>query len=165
MRRSLALLTLALAAVPLAGCVTDDYADGYSYSDGYYNGGGYGRGHYDDRYGYNDRYGYDNGYYGSPYDVWYDGYYGPIGDGYWAGDGYFWYATSRDGRDWRRGDPGHFRREAYGNYRHYRFNDRDRRGNARGDERNWGRDNRDGDHTYQRNDGYRRGDGYGRGYR
>ncbi|HEX7710323.1 MAG TPA: hypothetical protein VF418_05250 [Sphingomonadaceae bacterium] len=158
MRRPLALLTIALAALPLAGCVTDDYGSGYGYRDGYYDGGRYGRGYYGDRYGY------DDGYYGSPYDVWYDGYYGPIEDGYWGGDGYFWYSS---GRDWRRGDGNHFRRGAYGNYRHYRFDDRGRgRDNVgRGDERDWGRYNRGGDRSYDRDQGYRRGEGYHRGDR
>ena len=153
MHRSTTLIAIALAALPLAGCVTDEYGDGYGYGNGYY-GGGY------DRYAYNDR--YDNGYYGSPYDVWYDGYYGPINDGYWAGDGYFYYTTGRD-RDWRRGSAGHFRRDAYRDYRHYQFQRGDRRGY--GDERRYGND---GDRDRDR-DGDRDGRDYGRdshrGYR
>ena len=42
------------------------------------------------------------------YDGYYDDYYGPFNDGYWAGDGYFYFAD-RDGH-FRRDDGRHFRR-------------------------------------------------------
>jgi hypothetical protein len=137
------LAAIALAAIPLAGCATDGY--GYGYGNGYYGGD------------YGDRYAYSDGYYGSPYDVWYDGYYGPIDSGYWGGDGYFYYTTGNS-RDWRRGETGPFRREAYGNYRHYQFPRRDRDRYA--DERRYGQDrdrDRDRDRNYDRSDrrGYR----------
>lgn len=158
------LIALALAAVPLAGCVTDEYGDGYGYSNGYYGGGRSDRYAYDDGYGYRNGYyndGYDEGY-GSPYDVWYDGYYGPIDDGYWAGDGYFYYSTGRN-RDWHRGESGHFRRDAArGNYRHYQFRQGNRGNYAYGDERRYGSD-RDRTDDDRRDGNYDRS--YHRGYR
>ncbi|MDE2405578.1 MAG: hypothetical protein KGM17_13000 [Sphingomonadales bacterium] len=48
---------------------------------------------------------------GYAYDGWYDGYYGPIYDGYWGDDGGFWYRSRSVDRHWRRGDGAHFRRE------------------------------------------------------
>lgn len=61
----------------------------------------------------------DNGYYGArvgvydpyPYYGWYDGFYGPIYDGYWGSDGFFYYRSSDRDRHFRRGDRDHFRRE------------------------------------------------------
>ncbi|MEJ2409652.1 MAG: hypothetical protein P8Y48_10010 [Novosphingobium sp.] len=57
--------------------------------------------------------GYDNhvaaGWSSYPYYGWYDGYYGPIHDGYWA-DNTFYYRLSPRDRTFRRGDPLHFRR-------------------------------------------------------
>jgi len=45
-----------------------------------------------------------------PYDVWYDGYYGPFYDGYWGTDGFFYFRLDdRTGR-YRRGDNRHFHR-------------------------------------------------------
>lgn len=82
MKRSIALLGLALAAVPLSGCVHDGY--------------GYG--------------GVGMGWTSYPYNVWYDGYYGPFYDGYWGTDGSFYYRLHDDDDHYRRGDAGHFRR-------------------------------------------------------
>ncbi|WP_157081191.1 hypothetical protein [Novosphingobium naphthalenivorans] len=45
-----------------------------------------------------------------PYYGWYDDFYGPIYDGYWA-DNIFYYRLSPQDRAFRRGDPQHFRRE------------------------------------------------------
>ena len=76
---------LAAACLPLGACV-----DGYAY------GGGpvaYGPGPY-------------------LYDGWYDGYYGPVYDGYWGTDGYFYYRHGGGDRAYIRGDRGHFRRDA-----------------------------------------------------
>ena len=68
---------------------------------------------------------YDGGYYGVgyasgpyAYDGWYDDYYGPIYDGYWGNDGYFYYRNSDHVRDFRRGDQSHFRREGGGDKFH-----------------------------------------------
>ncbi|MGE3692944.1 MAG: hypothetical protein AB7F98_16340 [Novosphingobium sp.] len=90
--RKLLLSAAALALLPLAGCATDGY-----------------------------------GYYGLswssyPYDVWYDGYYGPIYDGYWGTDGFFWYRPDRSVNRYRRGEHSHFRRgdaPPSGNFRRY----------------------------------------------
>ena len=79
MKRSLACLSLALAAAPLAGC----YQDGYS-SVGV-------------------------GWSSYPYSGWYDGYYGPIYDGYWGTDNYFYYRRRDADRRYYRGDQNHFR--------------------------------------------------------
>jgi hypothetical protein len=43
------------------------------------------------------------------YDGFYDDYYGPFFDGYWARDGFFYY---------RRGQEGHFQRDIGGHFRH-----------------------------------------------
>lgn len=97
MQRSLALFGplagLCLAALPLGGCVTDTYGD-----TGYYSAG----------VAWNPY----------PYDVWYDDYYGPIYDGYWGGDGYFYYRTGANDRDWHRGSGNHFRHDSGGNNYH-----------------------------------------------
>ena len=45
------------------------------------------------------------------YDGYYDDYYGPFYDGYWAADGFFYFADG-PGRSYRRDDFHHFRREA-----------------------------------------------------
>ena len=81
-KRSIALCALALAAVPLSACVEDGYTYGMGMTWRSY-----------------------------PYDVWYDGYYGPLYDGYWGTDGYFYYRLQDNDRHYRRGDNGHFRRE------------------------------------------------------
>jgi hypothetical protein len=89
------LISLALAAVAplgLAAC-----ANGYTGLDvGYGYAGGYGYPGYYPAFGY----GWD------PYDVWYDGFYGPYYNGYWGTDGFFWYQGG-DHR-WHRGDRDHF---------------------------------------------------------
>jgi len=87
MTRKTILLALACAgAAPLAGC-----AYGYGY-DGYgYYGAGYGAAW--------------NSY---PYDVWYDGYYGPFYDGYWGTDGFFYYRPYAHDGHYHRGDGDHF---------------------------------------------------------
>ncbi len=48
------------------------------------------------------------------YDLYYDNYYGAITDGYWGGDGYFWYrdANNRYHRDTGR----HMRHDPYSGY-------------------------------------------------
>ena len=61
----------------------------------------------------NEGYGYDAGYtVGTPYayDGYYDNYYGPIYDGYWGNDNYFYYRSSDHDRDFHRGDREHFNR-------------------------------------------------------
>jgi len=82
MRRVMTFALLAVASVPLAACA-----------------GGYGVG-----------VGYASGPYG--YDGWYDGAYGPIYDGYWGDDGYFYYRHGEGEGAFVRGDPGHFRHDA-----------------------------------------------------
>jgi hypothetical protein len=97
MRKSLLSASLALAMLPLSGCVTDGYGYGY---------GGIGWSSY-------------------PYDVWYDGYYGPIYDGYWGTDGYFWYRPNQGVNRYVRGGHDHFRRDTAppnGNFRHFEGN-------------------------------------------
>ncbi len=44
------------------------------------------------------------------YDGYYDGYYGPFVDGYWGGDGAFWYQDG--GHAWHSDTGGHFRHDA-----------------------------------------------------
>lgn len=96
--RGITLLVCSAALAGLSGCASDGY------------------------------YGADLGYgYGSPYtyDGWYDGYYGPIYDGYWGSDGYFYYRTSDRDRDFHRGGHDHFARSQYtpgSNYREMRGN-------------------------------------------
>lgn len=116
--RSLMLAPLALAVLPLSGC-----ADDYGYHRGYV------------------------GYRAYPvYYGWYDGFYGPVYDGYWGEGGYYYYRMNRHDR-WRRDDDRHFRAEANqpaGSYYRYdraapprnwhRDQDRDR-GRDRGRER------------------------------
>lgn len=85
MKKTLALLALSLSVTTLAACVDDGY--------GYGGGVGYGPGPY-------------------AYDGWYDGAYGPIYDGYWGSDNYFYYRHGAGERGYIRGDRGHFSREA-----------------------------------------------------
>ena len=79
MKRTLACLSLALGAAPLAGCYEDSYG---SVGVGW------------------------NSY---PYAGWYDGYYGPIYDGYWGTDNFFYYRLRGADRRYHRGDQNHFR--------------------------------------------------------
>ena len=51
------------------------------------------------------------------YDAYYDGYYGPIYDGYWGDDGVFIYQTS-EGAGWRRADATHFRHDTASGFNH-----------------------------------------------
>jgi hypothetical protein len=46
------------------------------------------------------------------YDGWYDGYYGPIYDGYWGDDGYFYYRHNEGEGAFVRGDNHHFAHQA-----------------------------------------------------
>jgi len=91
MKRMIAFLPLALAALPLSGCVEGPY-----------------------------RYGVGMEWHSHPYDVWYDGYYGPFYDGYWGSDGYFYFRLDIHSRSYRRGHPDHFRRYYRGNDRRFR---------------------------------------------
>ena len=100
------LFAAVLAAATLSACT------------GYYGGAGVG-------YGYND---YD--------DLYYDNYYGPVHEGYWNADGWYYY-RDRATRQYRRDDGRHFRRDAANGYhssRIHRGGDHshgDRRGNDR----------------------------------
>jgi hypothetical protein len=55
---------------------------------------------------------------GDYYDGYYDGAYGPFVDGYWGGDGAFWY-MDRD-RALHRDEGGHFRHSEAGGFNHVR---------------------------------------------
>jgi len=60
----------------------------------------------------------DDGYYrhgpmAVSYDGYYDDAYGPFYDGYWGGDGFFYYSS---------GPGGHFRRDTGHHFRHDNFN-------------------------------------------
>lgn len=83
MKKTLVLIGLVLAPLPLAACVEDG-------GGGMYIGSSY------------------------PYDGYYDDYYGPIYDGYWGGDGYFYYRHNQGDRRFSRGDRSHFRRSGGG---------------------------------------------------
>ncbi len=83
MKRSIILPALLLAGLPLAGCADGPY-----------------------------RYGMGMHWVSHPYDVWYDGYYGPLYDGYWGLDGFFYFRLFDRDRAYRRGDPAHFHRGA-----------------------------------------------------
>jgi len=52
------------------------------------------------------------------YDVYYDGYYGPVREGYWDNDGDFHYRDAQ--RHWQRDQGRHFRRDSYNGYQSYR---------------------------------------------
>jgi hypothetical protein len=54
------------------------------------------------------------------YDGWYDGAYGPIYDGYWGDDGYFYYRHQEGEGAFVRGDREHFSRQSpgAGNFQH-----------------------------------------------
>jgi hypothetical protein len=55
---------------------------------------------------------------GDYYDGYYDGFYGPFNDGYWGGDGFFWYSDA--GHRLHRDDGRHFRRVAATGFNHVR---------------------------------------------
>jgi len=50
------------------------------------------------------------------YDGYYDGFYGPIYDGYWRGGYFYW--RDRDDHPFRRDDARHFRRRAAPGFQH-----------------------------------------------
>jgi hypothetical protein len=82
MNKTIALVLLTMTTMPLAACA-GDY--GYGVAD-------YGPGPYS-------------------YDGYYDGYYGPIYDGYWGSDNHFYYRHGAGDRGYVRGDRGHFSRD------------------------------------------------------
>ena len=53
---------------------------------------------------------------GPYYDGYYDGYYGPFVDGYWGGDGAFWYLDR--GHALHRDNGGHFRHDSFLGFNH-----------------------------------------------
>ncbi|MGH6986683.1 MAG: hypothetical protein ACRED9_07580 [Caulobacteraceae bacterium] len=53
------------------------------------------------------------------YDGWYDGYYGPIYNGYWGDNGVFYY-RSTDHAAWHADSGGHFRHDAANGYHAWR---------------------------------------------
>jgi hypothetical protein len=58
-----------------------------------------------------DGYGYGSLYWSSyPYSGWYDNYYGPIYDGYWGADNYFYYRRQSQDHRYYRDRQQHFRR-------------------------------------------------------
>jgi hypothetical protein len=59
--------------------------------------------------GYGMQVGYAEPY---AYDGWYDGSYGPIYDGYWGNDGYFYYRHAEGEGAYVRGDRNHFAHQA-----------------------------------------------------
>lgn len=83
MKRNIALLAIALAALPLSACAGDRYGYGY---------GGM-------------------AWSGYPYSGWYDSYYGPFHDGYWGNDGFFYFRLNSRDRSYRRDAYRHFRRD------------------------------------------------------
>lgn len=87
------LILIAAATLPLAACATDDYYGGRGYAS----------------------IGYSDGYY--PYSGYYDGFYGPVYDGYWGADDYFYYRSAPTARAYIRGDRDHFRRDNNGDTR------------------------------------------------
>ena len=65
-----------------------------------------------------DGYGYRGGV-ALGYDGYYDDFYGPVYDGYWRNDGYYYYRPGR-GRPYVRDDGRHFRRDAFPGGREFR---------------------------------------------
>ena len=59
------------------------------------------------------------------YDAWYDGYYGPIQDGYWDGDS-FYYRDYEGGR-WLRDRGHHFRHDSAPGFRRIQVRSRESR--------------------------------------
>src|SRR5262245_50147811 len=76
----------AAAIVTLSACADEYYDDGYSPHRAYYSA-------------------YD------PYDVWYDGYYGPYVSGYWGSGGIYFYSDTAG--VWHGDRDGHFRHESW----------------------------------------------------
>lgn len=87
MNKTILALALTGSALALSGCVTDGYGYGGDYAGVTW---------------------------GAPYayDGWYDGYYGDIYDGYWGGDGYFYYRHGPDDHGFHRADRNHFAHDA-----------------------------------------------------
>ena len=83
MKHAMMISLLAMTSIPLAACA-----------------GGYGM-----QVGYDASTPYE-------YDGWYDGSYGPIYDGYWGDDGYFYYRHNEGEGAYVRGDRDHFARQA-----------------------------------------------------
>lgn len=81
-------LIIALGATLAAGLIGGCADTGYGYGADFYAGGPY------------------------AYDGYYDGFYGPIYDGYWGDDGFFYYRSGDHDRHYHRGDRAHFSREA-----------------------------------------------------
>ena len=94
--RKLLLIAAAGSALLAAGCAT--------------NGAYYGAG-----YGYNSA---------ATQDVWYDGYYGPYADGYWADGGAFFF-RGVDGHYYRDG-ASHFRTQSFSGAQHFNAGHRHR---------------------------------------
>ena len=88
MKRPIVFAGLAALAFSLSGCATDSY-DGRYFADADYG-----------------------------YDGYYDGFYGPIYDGYWGTNGYFYYRGAA-GRPFIRGDRNHFRQGSAAPSGHY----------------------------------------------
>ena len=89
--RVLGAVALAEVGLGLSGCVDD----GYGGVDGYYAAGPW------------------------SYDGWYDGFYGPIYDGYWGSDGAFYYRGSEGDHAFHRGGGAHFRHDSPGGSNHF----------------------------------------------
>lgn len=90
MKRSTALLGLALVCAPLAACADDTYYDHPGSWSSY------------------------------PYSGWYDGYYGDFYDGYWGLNGSFYFRFRDSDRYYRRDDRHHFRQGDRPPDSHYR---------------------------------------------
>ena len=86
MRKTLTVISLAVAVMGMAACA-DTYRDGPGPGAGFY------------------------GPEPVAYDGYYDDFYGPFYDGYWAGDGGFYY-TDAPGHAYHRDTGGHFRHES-----------------------------------------------------
>jgi len=63
--------------------------------------------------------GADFAYYGpdTEFDGYYDGYYGPVYEGYWGNGGAFYYRNNAGGR-WRQADAAHVRRDPAPGFNH-----------------------------------------------
>lgn len=86
------------------------------------------------------------------YDGYYDGYYGPYSNGYWGGDGFFYYQSSD--RQYRRDDARHFRRQQFHGSQGIRAGDRQHNDQRnRYEKKDYGRNgqgNRDNNQNYGR---------------
>jgi hypothetical protein len=86
MKRLIIALCATIPAALVGGCADT----GYGYGADFYAGGPY------------------------AYDGYYDDFYGPIYDGYWGDDGFFYYRSGAGDRHYHRGDRAHFNRESAG---------------------------------------------------